>query len=143
MRVVFDPAVVTYQQLLKVFRESHDPTQGFRQGHDVGTQYRSPICPYTPAQLEAALASRDLYPSQLKRPASARSQPTSVRRPSSPSPTPTTSNAWSRSPTAIAPTMAPVSPARSGWESRRTERRGFSAVHLAVGASTRWYTRRT
>jgi peptide-methionine (S)-S-oxide reductase len=65
VRVVFDPAVVSYERLVKAFWEAHDPTQGFRQGHDVGTQYRSAIFPYTPTQLETALASRKLYQGQL------------------------------------------------------------------------------
>ncbi|MEU0985450.1 peptide-methionine (S)-S-oxide reductase MsrA [Streptomyces sp. NPDC005953] len=61
VRVVFDPSVVSYEQLLKVFWESHDPTQGFRQGNDVGTQYRSAIYTHTPDQAAAAAASRDAY----------------------------------------------------------------------------------
>ena len=59
--VVFDPAVVTYETLLKVFWENHDPTQGMRQGNDTGTQYRSAIYWTTPAQRDAALASRDAF----------------------------------------------------------------------------------
>ncbi|HXE15997.1 MAG TPA: peptide-methionine (S)-S-oxide reductase MsrA [Stellaceae bacterium] len=59
--VVFDPKIVTYEALLKIFWESHDPTQGMRQGNDVGTQYRSAIYTTTPAQLQAAQASRDMY----------------------------------------------------------------------------------
>ncbi|MGF1643203.1 MAG: peptide-methionine (S)-S-oxide reductase MsrA [Thiotrichales bacterium] len=58
VRVVFDPRLVAYPQLLKVFWESHDPTQGMRQGNDVGTQYRSGIYVYSDAQHEAALRSR-------------------------------------------------------------------------------------
>ncbi|MER7815012.1 peptide-methionine (S)-S-oxide reductase MsrA [Streptomyces sp. NPDC096153] len=61
VRVVYDPSVVTYEQLLKVFWEAHDPTQGFRQGNDVGTQYRSAVHTHTPAQAEAAEASRAAY----------------------------------------------------------------------------------
>jgi len=63
--VVFDPSVVSYQQLLKVFWESHDPTQGMRQGNDVGTQYRSGIYATSDEQLQAALASRDGYAERL------------------------------------------------------------------------------
>ena len=59
--VVFDPALITYEQLLKVFWESHDPTQGMRQGNDVGTQYRSAIYVHNDAQRAAALASRTAY----------------------------------------------------------------------------------
>jgi peptide-methionine (S)-S-oxide reductase len=59
--VVFDPAQVSYEQLLQVFWESHDPTQGMRQGNDVGTQYRSGIYTFGAAQLAAAQASKDAY----------------------------------------------------------------------------------
>jgi peptide-methionine (S)-S-oxide reductase len=59
--VVFDPEVISYEQLLKLFWESHDPTQGMRQGNDVGTQYRSGIYCYSDAQLAAAKTSRDMY----------------------------------------------------------------------------------
>jgi peptide-methionine (S)-S-oxide reductase len=63
--VVFDPARVTYEALLKVFWESHDPTQGMRQGGDVGTQYRSAIHAHGLDQLNAALASREAYQAAL------------------------------------------------------------------------------
>src|SRR2546426_8816468 len=59
--VVFDPAKMSYERLLKTFWEDHDPTQGMRQGNDVGTQYRSGIYVSSPAQREAAEASRDAY----------------------------------------------------------------------------------
>ncbi len=59
--VVFDPEAVAYEQLLKVFWEVHDPTQGMRQGNDIGTQYRSGIYVYTEAQRASAVASRDRY----------------------------------------------------------------------------------
>ncbi|MDQ6615641.1 MAG: peptide-methionine (S)-S-oxide reductase MsrA [Actinomycetota bacterium] len=59
--VVFDPTVTSYEALLKLFWESHDPTQGMRQGNDSGTQYRSAIYWTTPAQRDAALASRDAF----------------------------------------------------------------------------------
>ena len=61
VRVVYDPAKVTYDDLLRVFWENHDPTQGMRQGNDVGTQYRSVIFARTDVQQKAAEASRDAY----------------------------------------------------------------------------------
>jgi peptide-methionine (S)-S-oxide reductase len=63
--VVFDPAKTTYADLLQVFWENHDPTQGMRQGGDVGTQYRSAIYTYSPAQVQAAAASREAYNARL------------------------------------------------------------------------------
>ncbi len=65
VRVVFDPAQVPREQVLRTFWESHDPTQGMRQGNDFGTQYRSAVFCHTPAQHEAALASRDAYRQRL------------------------------------------------------------------------------
>jgi peptide-methionine (S)-S-oxide reductase len=65
VRIVFDPEKIGYQALLKVFWEAHDPTQGMRQGNDVGTQYRSGIYVYTPGQQAAAEASRDAYQKAL------------------------------------------------------------------------------
>ncbi|WP_260636022.1 peptide-methionine (S)-S-oxide reductase MsrA [Streptomyces angustmyceticus] len=65
VRVVYDPKTVSYDQLLKLFWESHDPTQGFRQGNDVGTQYRSAIYTHSPAQQQTAEASRDAYRTTL------------------------------------------------------------------------------
>jgi peptide-methionine (S)-S-oxide reductase len=59
--VVFDPKVISYDELLKVFWENHDPTQGMRQGNDVGTQYRSGIYFYDDRQRQAAAASRDRF----------------------------------------------------------------------------------
>ena len=63
--VVFDPALVSYDELLKVFWETHDPTQGMRQGNDMGTQYRSAIYTHDAAQLAAAEASRKRYQQAL------------------------------------------------------------------------------
>jgi peptide-methionine (S)-S-oxide reductase len=67
VRVVFDPAVVSYGELLRVFWEHHDPTQGMRQGNDQGTQYRSAIHVVDPVQRAAAEASRDAYQAELAR----------------------------------------------------------------------------
>jgi peptide-methionine (S)-S-oxide reductase len=64
--VVFDPKVVTYEDLLRVFWEGHNPTQGMRQGNDVGTQYRSTIYTTSPAQARAAEASRETYEAALR-----------------------------------------------------------------------------
>jgi peptide-methionine (S)-S-oxide reductase len=64
--VVFDPKVIRYEDLLKVFWENHDPTQGMRQGNDVGTQYRSGIYYYGEEQRRAAEASRTAYEATLK-----------------------------------------------------------------------------
>jgi peptide-methionine (S)-S-oxide reductase len=63
--VIFDPKVIRFEDLLKVFWESHDPTQGMRQGNDVGTQYRSGIYCYGPAQQQAAERSRDAFQQKL------------------------------------------------------------------------------
>jgi peptide-methionine (S)-S-oxide reductase len=65
--VIYDPTQITYDMLLKTFWESHDPTQGMRQGNDIGTQYRSGIYPFDVEQRKSAEASRDRYQDQLKR----------------------------------------------------------------------------
>ena len=67
VRVVFDPARVSYPELLQRFFEGHDPTQGMRQGNDVGTQYRSAIYTHGPTQERIARAARDLYAAHLRR----------------------------------------------------------------------------
>lgn len=67
VRVVFDPKKISYEQLLKVFWENHDSTQGMRQGGDIGTQYRSGIYTTTPAQRQAAEASRDAFQAALSK----------------------------------------------------------------------------
>jgi peptide-methionine (S)-S-oxide reductase len=67
VRVVFDPSRIGYEQLLKLFWEAHDPTQGMRQGNDVGTQYRSAIFTHSDAQAAAATASRDMYQAELSK----------------------------------------------------------------------------
>ncbi|AWJ85293.1 peptide-methionine (S)-S-oxide reductase [Azospirillum sp. TSH58] len=66
VRVVYDPAKVGFEELLRVFWEAHDPTQGMRQGNDVGTQYRSAIYTHTDAQRAAAEASRESYQARLR-----------------------------------------------------------------------------
>ena len=66
VRVIFDPAKVSYDDLLKVFWEGHDPTQGMRQGNDRGTQYRSGIYTYSDAQAAAAAASKDGFAPKLR-----------------------------------------------------------------------------
>src|SRR5436190_8042840 len=63
--VAFDPSKVSYEELLKVFWENHDPTQGMRQGNDVGTQYRSAIFATDDEQLRMAIASRNMYQARL------------------------------------------------------------------------------
>lgn len=65
--VVYDPNQIAYKDLLKVFWESHDPTQGMRQGNDVGTQYRSGIYVYSAVQRQQAEATRDAYQKELTR----------------------------------------------------------------------------
>jgi peptide-methionine (S)-S-oxide reductase len=65
VRVIFDPAVVSYEALLKLFWENHDPTQGMRQGNDVGSTYRSGIYTFSPAQEAAARASKALFQQAL------------------------------------------------------------------------------
>ena len=65
VRVIFDPAVVSYDALLKLFWEGHDPTQGMRQGNDMGSTYRSGIYAYTPDQAAAAKASKAVYADAL------------------------------------------------------------------------------
>ena len=66
VRVVYDPAEVSYEELLRVFWESHDPTQGMRQGNDVGTQYRSTLYWTTPEQAQAADRSREAFQRSLR-----------------------------------------------------------------------------
>jgi peptide-methionine (S)-S-oxide reductase len=64
--IAFEPKTIAYQDLLKIFWEGHNPTQGMRQGNDVGTQYRSALYTYRDAQRQAALASRDAYDQALR-----------------------------------------------------------------------------
>lgn len=65
VRVVYDPEIISYQELLKIFWEAHDPTQGMRQGNDVGTQYRSGIYTCSDEQKAAALSSLQLFQGRL------------------------------------------------------------------------------
>ncbi len=65
VRLIYDPAVISYDSLLKTFWEGHDPTQGMRQGNDVGSTYRSGIYTYTPEQAEAARISKEMYQKAL------------------------------------------------------------------------------
>ena len=65
VRVVFDPQRISYAEILRLFWENHDPTQGMRQGNDVGTQYRSGIYTYSDAQAATAAATRDAYQERL------------------------------------------------------------------------------
>ena len=67
VQVIFDPKRISYEELLRIFLESHDPTQGMRQGNDVGTQYRSAIYGVDDAQLELAERSRDAYQAALEK----------------------------------------------------------------------------
>ena len=67
VRVVFDPKVISYEQILKLFWENHNPTQGMRQGNDAGTQYRSGIYVYSDEQKKQAEASRDAYQQALSK----------------------------------------------------------------------------
>ena len=67
VRVIFDPQMISFHELLRTFWENHDPTQGMRQGNDQGTQYRSAIYCFSPAQEQAAIETRDLYQARLER----------------------------------------------------------------------------
>jgi peptide-methionine (S)-S-oxide reductase len=67
VQVVFDPSRISYEELLKLFWENHDPTQGMRQGNDRGTQYRSAIFTHTDVQRTAAEASREMYQQELRK----------------------------------------------------------------------------
>ncbi len=67
VRVVYDPNVISYAQLLKIFWENHNPTQGMRQGNDVGTQYRSGIYTYSSEQKQLAEASKEAYQQELSK----------------------------------------------------------------------------
>ena len=95
--VVFDPRKVSYDALLKTFWESHDPTQGMRQGNDVGTQYRSGIYVTSPEQRRVAEETRARRSSRASpRPATVRSRPRSSRLRRSTTPRTITSSIWQR-----------------------------------------------
>ena len=116
--VVFDPKRIAYEELLRTFWERHDPTQGMRQGNDVGTQYRSGIYVFDEAQRRAGRPRRRPMAGRLPAAAMARSRPRSPTPARSTSPRTTTSNTSPRTRWAIAGSAAPVSPARSGRASR-------------------------
>ena len=126
--VVFDPKKISYDDLLKAFWESHNPTQGMRQGNDVGTQYRSGIYYYDDAQRAAAERTRDDVPAGAAQgAATARSPPRSCRRPSSTSPRTITSSTCRRIPTATAASAAPASAVPSASKRDDRERAGAGA----------------
>ena len=118
-----------YEELLKTFWESHDPTQGMRQGNDVGTQYRSGIYVTTPAQRKAAEASKAMYDKALAaRRLRRRSRPRSSTRRRSISPRTITSSISPRTRWAIAGWAAPACPARSGPASASRRADGASMI---------------
>ena len=102
VKVSYDPKKTSFEDLLKIFFENHDPTQGMRQGNDVGTQYRSAIYTTTPEQLATAERVRDEYQAQFTRPATAGSPPSSSPRRSSSTPRTTTSSTSTRTRSATA-----------------------------------------
>ena len=106
MLVAYDPKVLPFEQLLKTFWEGHDPTQGMRQGNDMGTQYRSALYWTTDAQREIALRSRDAYQAALSE--RGRGQiTTELPRPArSTRPRTTTSSTCRRTPAATAASAA-------------------------------------
>ncbi len=127
--VVFDPEKITYEEILKLFWEGHDPTQAMRQGNDVGTQYRSAVYTTSPEQLAAV----ESYARRVRRAAARgrlrrRSRPRWPSSGSSTTPRTTTSSTWRRCRTATAASAAPASPARSG-SAPRSDRSARRAPH--------------
>ena len=107
--VVFDPAKITYEEILKLFWENHDPTQAMRQGNDVGTQYRSAIYTTSPEQARGGrVDARRVRRAPEARPATARSRPRSRSSATSTTPRTTTSSTWRRCRTATAASAAPA-----------------------------------
>ena len=112
MRIVFDPKVVSYADLVKTFFEVHDPTQGFRQGNDVGTQYRSAIYFTTPEQEQIARELTEVYGEELARRGfgeiTTEIQPaaTPTRRTTTPRTSTSSTSRRTRSATAATPTPA-------------------------------------
>ena len=107
--VVFDPQQTSYENLLRIFWESHDPTQGMRQGNDVGTQYRSGVYVLDDAQRAAAESSRDDVSGRaFPKGDTARSRPRSSTRRPSITPRTTTSSTWRRTRTATAASAEPA-----------------------------------
>ncbi len=107
VRVVYDPSVISYEQLLQVFWENHDPAQGMRQGNDHGTQYRSAIYPLTPEQEAAAHASLTRFRKRCRRPViNVRSRRKSLPRNRSTMPKTTTSSTCIKIRTATAVSAA-------------------------------------
>ena len=112
--IVFDPAKTSYEEILRSFWENHDPTQGMRQGNDVGTQYRSAIYWTTEEQRAVAEATRAAFAERLRAAAIPRSPPRSPRPARSTTPRSTTSSTSRRTPGVTAGLAAPASAARSG-----------------------------
>jgi hypothetical protein len=111
--VVFDPKKISYEQLLKTFWENHNPTQGMRQGNDVGTQYRSAIYTFGDAQRKAVDASKAAYQRALAAKGLGAIPPRSHRRANSISPRTIISNIWPRIRPAIAALAEPGCRVRS------------------------------
>ena len=111
--VVYDPVTIPTEEVLKLFWENHDPTQGMRQGNDMGTQYRSGLYCTTPAQKALAESTKAIVPGAGSAPpATGRSRPRSWTLPISSMPKTITSSIWQRTRPAIAASAAPACSAR-------------------------------